>query len=140
MDIPGIFVHYAFVLGLPYFYIYKMIALYGFNFDVVSGEPSYLPNYMMFSSFQPGETTDYTAFIIGFMIMLSTGVFKMVNDDKRYKSTHMEGENFMDLYAKDVLIAWDNSLLSSQECEDYAGALGQTLEQKLIVRTRAYAK
>ena len=122
------------IIGFTALHIYKMIALYGYNFDVFTGGPSFLPRYMNFSSYHPGEAADYTACVLmGFLLMLINGVFKMVKDDKRYKEiTAMEGENFYDSYAKDVLVAWDNSLLSQQECEDYAGALGQTLQQKLI--------
>ena len=114
------------------FIVYHLIAQYrapgiwGFSSGL-------LPNFMLFSSFDESERFNYSLMVVvGMMIMLVNVMLKYIREDRLNKEEKLtEGENYKDSYSKDVLIAWDNSLSSEQEVEDYKGSLAQLYEEKL---------
>ena len=115
-------------------HIYQMVTLHGYSLiGVITGGIGFLPRFVFFSSYQPGEAVDYTACVVlGILTLLFSSVYKLVKDDKLHKEiVAIEGEDYTSSYAKDVLVAWDNSLETVQEVEDYGGSLGQKYSQKL---------
>jgi len=68
----------------------------------------------------------------GMGIMVVNVLLKYIREDRVSKQEIInEGENFKSSYSKEVLVAWENSLVAEQDIEIYKGSLTQLYKEKL---------
>merc|ERR1711916_63602 len=68
----------------------------------------------------------------GMGIMVVNVLLKYIREDRVIKQEIInEGENFKSSYSKEVLVAWENSLVAEQDIEIYKGSLTQLFKEKL---------
>ena len=95
--------------------------------------PGLLPKFMLYSSFSSAERFNYSIMVtLGIAIMVVNGLLKYIREDRVSKQEIInEGENFTSSYSKDILVAWENSLVLEQDIENYKGSLTQLYKEKL---------
>lgn len=109
---------------------YMVSSGYGYKEMIVSA--GYLPFFMLYSSYVIEEGFYYSLMIVCCILVLIASILEhLVGEDKNMKEVDALEVGNENPYAKEVLCAWDFSVISQQEADDQYSALANKLSAAL---------
>lgn len=109
---------------------YMVSSGYGYQ-DMISSA-GYLPFFMLFSSYVEKEGFYYSLMIVCCILVLIASILEhLVGEDKNMKEVDALEVGNENPYAKEVLCAWDFSVISQQEADDQYSALANKFSAAL---------
>jgi hypothetical protein len=95
---------------------------------------------MIFSSYRTAEKYYYSSVVcITYILSLVLLFTNLINTDRRSKQIEAMDDFNEKVYANNILCAWDNSMTTQNEVDDFSGSLGNDL-LLLLDEARAFGR
>lgn len=123
------------VMGLwgclfSFIHIFSMLVR-GDKGKVIKGD-SFLPGFMIYSSFATGESIAYTCnVLLGVALLLLFCAHKTIMEDRTMKRLDVIEQQNDFTFSKDILCRWDNNQMSESEAQHLHGLIGLSYKEKL---------
>lgn len=148
-----IFLQFTFLailmLGFLMYHLYHMLVVRDPASNLwrsATPSSSYIPKFLLYHSYSPSEAVVYTWMVVVCTVILTvTIVEKVLREDRLGKELSAAESEDDHPFSRDVLCAWDLSLVTHVDAENLQGTIGNGLLQKLqemrqkgIRRSRTY--